>query len=127
MSEVVFKEQSEHSMKKWNNFFSILGVILICVALFDLLIGFGTERFTIEVGSYYTRDEFSGTVLWAYITSTTAPMIGSGVIFLFIASVIEFASDFYKKVCVIESKLGMSMGQSQTTTSDVTNDELPIL
>ena len=50
MNEV---EQEKQAIEKWDNFFLILGVIFIFTSIFDLLIGFGTERFTIEAGKYY--------------------------------------------------------------------------
>lgn len=102
MNEV---EQEKQAIEKWGNFFLILGVIFIFASIFDLLIGFGTERFTIEAGEYYSYNEFSAAVLWTYVTSTTIPAIVSGIAFLFTASVIELASNFYKKICDIESTL----------------------
>lgn len=124
MSERESKKQSEITMDIWNKFFSILGGILIFVAIFDLLIGFGNERFIVE-GYYF--DNFSGELLWMYIISTTSPMIGYGIMLLFLASVIEFAIDFYTKLCMIQIKLDTSIGQSRNSALDVTTDELPML
>lgn len=124
MSERESKKQSQNAMNSWSKFFSILGGILIFVAILDLLIGIGNENFIVE-GYYF--DKFSGELFWMYVVSTTSPMIGSGIMLLFLASVIEFAIDFYTKLCMIQIKLDTSIGQPQNSALDVTTDELPML
>lgn len=97
--------EERHPIEKWGNFFSVLGFIVVTVAVLDMLVGFGDGRFTAEVGIYYTRDEFSGVVFWAYLINMTIPTTVSGLALMFAGKVVEFALDFYEKVCEIGTKL----------------------
>ena len=97
--------EERHPIEKWSSFFTVIGYIVISIAVLDLLIGFGDERFVTEVGFYYTHDEFSAALFWAYLVATTLPATLSGTGLVFAGKFINFVVDFYEKVCEIESKL----------------------
>ena len=93
-------------MENWRKIFKGLGWSLISIGIIDFLVALGNENFTVEVGYYYSRDEFSVALAWAYLINSTIPLVGGGVVSLFASDFISFVIEIYDKVCKIEDSSG---------------------